>query len=712
MSEDLYSPSWYRVAKLQPRLRGHVRIHRHHYRGELWYVLEDRVSRRMHRFNPPTHYVIGLMDGRRSVQELWDAAIERFGDDAPTQDEMIQLLGQLHAADVLQSEMAPDVDELLRRAQKVRSRSLMQKLSPLALRIPLADPDRVLERALPWYRWAFGPAGALLWLIVVGTGIALAIAHWRELTESLSDRVLAPHNLFLLALTFPLIKLLHELGHACATRAWGGEVHEMGVMLLVLMPVPYVDASAASAFREPRRRVVVGAAGMLVETFVAAAALFLWLGAEPGTLRAMLYDVMLIAGVSTVVFNGNPLLRFDGYYILADLLQMPNLRQRGAQYLTHLVDTKAFGLRDSGFDAGRRERGWLAVFTVLSFLYRIIVVLGIALFIGAQYFFIGVLLALWVVVGSIVIPLCKGVNHVFTSPRLQRRRDRALALTAGTALTAVLLLFAVPLPLWSSAQGVTWAPDDAVVLAGSDGFVRRVAAAPGAAVHKGRTLIETDDPQLAPRIRALEAQLRALEVRAQTELAIDKVRREITHEEMKALRAELARAKERFADLTIASPVDGVFVMEGARDLPDRYLKKGQLVGFVVSPKVATVRVLVSQDDVDLVRAHTDRVQVKMAGRIGQTFDATLRREVPAASARLPNAALAISGGGVVPTDPRQPDTPTALGRWFEFEVELPAERSRALGERVYVRFEHGWEPLAWRMFRTVRQTFMKRFVI
>ena len=99
MSHDLYSASWYRVADIRPRLRSHVRVHRHHYRGELWYVLEDRVSRRMHRFNPAAHYVVGLMDGHRSVQEIWDAACERFGDDAPTQDEIIRLLGQLHMAE-------------------------------------------------------------------------------------------------------------------------------------------------------------------------------------------------------------------------------------------------------------------------------------------------------------------------------------------------------------------------------------------------------------------------------------------------------------------------------------------------------------------------------------------------------------------------------------------------------------------------------------
>ena len=163
MSEELYSSSWYRVANLRPRLRGHVRIHRHHYRGERWYVLEDRVSRRMHRFNPPAHFVIGLMDGTRSVQELWDAAIARFGDDAPTQDELIRLLGQLHAADVLQVEVAPDVAELLRRAQTVRRRNLMQKLSPLALRMLKGALNAVTDGAAGMQQFA-GDATLLFYM--------------------------------------------------------------------------------------------------------------------------------------------------------------------------------------------------------------------------------------------------------------------------------------------------------------------------------------------------------------------------------------------------------------------------------------------------------------------------------------------------------------------------------------------------------------------
>jgi putative peptide zinc metalloprotease protein len=204
-----------------------------------------------------------------------------------------------------------------------------------------------------------------------------------------------------------------------------------------------------------------------------------------------------------------------------------------------------------------------------------------------------------------------------------------------------------------------------------------------------------------------------LEARANALRTENRVRWAMTLDELEAARRELDQVHQRLRELTIVSPVAGTFVLaHAAADMPDRFLRRGDQVGYVLPAKVATARVLVSQDDVDLVRARTERVEVKMAGRLAETFEAGLRREVPAASARLPNAALATSGGGIVPTDPRQADTPTALGRWFEFELELPAERSRALGERVYVRFEHGWEPLAWRILRSVRQMFMKSFAL
>ncbi|HZP92258.1 MAG TPA: HlyD family efflux transporter periplasmic adaptor subunit [Burkholderiales bacterium] len=713
MSDELHSTSWYRVAGLRPRLRSHVRIHRHTYRGERWYVLEDRVSRRVYRFDPVSHYVIGLMDGYRTVQEIWDSAMERFGDEAPSQDETIRLLGQLHMADVLQSAVTPDVAELLRRARRTRKKTWMQMLlSPMAVKIPLFDPDRMLDRWLPWYRPLFGWGAALVWCVVIGAAISSAAVHWSELTNDLTDRVLAPQNVLLLFLTFPVVKLCHEFGHACATKAWGGEVHEMGIMLLVLMPIPYVDATSASAFRETHRRVVVGAAGMMVELFLASIALYLWTETQPGVTRAVLYNVMLIAGVSTVVFNGNPLLRYDGYYILCDLIQIPNLRQRSQQYLGHVVETRLFGVRLREVEATRSERRWFVFFAIASFFYRNFVFLAIALFIAGKYFFVGVGLALWTVFGAVIMPLGRGLHYLLFHSRLRRHRNRAL-MASGAALGALAaLLFLLPVPLWSTAEGVIWAPEDAQVHAGTDGFVTRVVAIPGSFVRRGRILIEAQDPELPTRIRYLEAQVRLLESRLRAARVIDRVQWELVQEELTSARAELAHAKQREAELTIVSPADGVFQLAVAQDLPERYVHKGEQLGYVVPAAAATARVLVSQDDIDLVRSRTQRVRVKVAGRLYDSYEAVIRREVPAGSNRLPNMALSSAVGGKVAIDPRERNEPKALQKWFEFELALPEMPVGPIGERVYVRFEHGSEPIAWRLHRSIRQLFMKRFTV
>jgi putative peptide zinc metalloprotease protein len=323
-----------------------------------------------------------------------------------------------------------------------------------------------------------------------------------------------------------------------------------------------------------------------------------------------------------------------------------------------------------------------------------------------------VLLAIWVVGASLLLPVARAVAYLVAQPRLRRRRSRAIAISASFVAALAAVLFALPVPLWTMAQGITWAPPGATVVAGADGFVRTVAAAPGGPVRRGATLLVTEDPLLALRIEVLEAQLRLLAVRAHAELQVDRVKAELTREEMASVRAELALAKERAGALSIESPADGLFVLPAAQDLPGRFVRQGQQVGFVVRPERITVKVLVSQQDADLVAARTRGVEVRLAGRLYETLDAVVRRQVPAATNQLPNPALANVGGGIVPVEPRPNGGPTAVQGWFEVELELPATRTYAVGERAYVRFDHGWEPLAWRIYRAARQLFLRHFAV
>ena len=713
MSAPLLSNSWYRVAALKPRLRAHARLHRHRYRGEVWYLLQDPASGRVHRFTPAARTLIAAMDGARSVAEIWDLANRALGERAPTQDQVIQLLGQLHAADLLQSDVTPDIAELFARGEReVKSRRRAAYGNPMALRIPLWDPNAFLERVRPWLDLLWSRWGALVWLAVVLPVLFLVPSHWPELTHNFSDRLLAIDNLVVLYLLFPVIKAFHELGHASATKAGGGEVHDMGLILLVLMPVPYVEASAATAFRSKYRRAMVGAAGMAVETFIAAIAFYLWMLIEPGLVKAMLFNVMVIAGVSTLIFNGNPLLRYDAYYILCDLIEMPNLSARALRYWAYLAERYALGVQEAeGPNASPAEKGWFVFYGLASTAYRILVTVVIALFIASRFFIIGVLLAAWALLAMAVLPVVRALRHVVASPRLRKRRRRAIAVTFGSVGAALFLAVALPLPYHSDAEGVVWLADEALVRAGANGFVESFLTEPGSRVATGEAVLRTRDPALEAQLRLSEGKVAELEAAYASEFVADRARAQIVRDKLDGARAALARAEERVGDAIVRVRAGGVFYVPQAGDLPGRYYRKGELLGYVIGDTPPLVRVVVPQDAVDPVRVATDRILVRLAARPGLVLEGRMVRQVPAGEAYLPSRALAAEGGGQIATDPRETSGPKALERMFQFDVALQgAPPMEVFGERAYVRFEHKREPLAARWYRDVRRLFLSRF--
>lgn len=713
MSETLFSPSWYRVSALKPRIRAHVRIFRQTFRDQVWFVLQDFAAERSHRFSPAAHHFIGLMDGERTVQELWEAASSQLGDSAPTQEEVIRLLGQLHAADALLCDVPPDSMEVFRRHQKHEQMLWKRRLwTPLALRFPLFDPDRFLERTLPWVQPLFSWFGAILWLVVVSVGAVLAFSHWTDLTENITERVLDTHNLVLLWFVYPVVKALHELGHGYAIRKWGGEVHEIGIMLLVLSPVPYVDASAAWGFRDKRKRMVVGAIGIAVELFLGALALFVWLAVEPGLVRTIAFNVMLISGVSTLLFNGNPLLRFDGYYVLADAIEIPNLGSRSNQYLGYLFQRYCIGVKDAESPAhSGGERFWLTFYGIAAFIYRIFITFIIIIFIAGQFFVIGVLLALWAIATQVLMPIGKSVAFLFNSPVLRRKRGKAIAVSMVILALAGGLLFVIPAPSWTRTEGVIWVPEEAQVRAGAEGFVVGLLAPVDSEVRRGQPIIQAEEPFLGTRVAMLDAQHAELSAKYDALMPVDRVQASLVREQIVSAQANLQRAQERAAELVFRSPTNGKLIVPNAADLPGRFVKKGQLVGYVIEPRELTARVVLLQDDIAKVRQETKGVEVMLAGWDARPLAARIRREVPGASHNLPTAALGSSGGGAIAVDPRDKDGVTTLNQIFQIELSIPAEmRYEYLGARVFVRFDHGFEPVGFQIYRALRRLLLRHF--
>jgi putative peptide zinc metalloprotease protein len=713
MPRPIFSAAWYRVATLTPRIRTNALIARHQYRGETWYVLRDVASNRVYRFSPASYQLIGLMDGRRTVQELWDTAVAQLGDDAPTQDELILLLSQLHAADVLQCEVPPDTAELLRRGQQMSRRQLMsQWLSPLSWRFHVWDPENVLRRLEPGFRPLFGPLGLILWLGVVIPGLTLMAVHWHALTENLIDRVTTPENALALLLLFPVVKALHELGHAAAIKAYGGEVHDMGVMLLVFTPIPYVDASSSTAFGSKWRRFVVGGAGMMVELAIASVAMFVWLGAQPGVARSLAHYAIILAGISTVLFNGNPLLRYDGYYMLTDLLEIPNLYTRSRAWLGWFAERYLFGVAEAEPpQTTRGERTWFVLYGVGSFLYRTLVVVAIAFFLLDRVFYIAVGLLMLTLSMWVVVPVVKGIRYLVASPRLRKTRRRAVLVSAGIGAAVVLLIGVIPMPHRTRAEGVVWVPEEALVRPDTEGFITRLLAQPGARVKAGEPLVELSNPDLVSREAVVEARVRELTARYHAEKPNDEVRAQVVAEELQYAEEELGRVRQRLQGLVLRANTEGSFIIPQPESLPGRFIKKGDLLAYVLDLHRVTVRAVVSQAAIDLVRYRRRGIEVRLAEQLERARPATLKREVPGAREQLPSPALGSAGGGAIVVDPRDPQGVTALGKVFQLDLDVPSATGLVdVGGRVYVRFDHGWTPLARQWYLELRQLFLARF--
>lgn len=705
----IFSTYWYRVENLTPRLRAHARIQRHHYRGERWHVIEDPASGRYHRFSPHVYYMIALMDGSRTVSEIWNASLTHLGDDAPGQNELIMLLTQLHTADLLQCDVTPDAAEVFQRFSRARTQKWLSRLiNPTFARIPIWDPDAWLGRWASLAEKFFTPRVFVAWLLfMIFVGLQAGV-HWDELTAPSLAAILEPWNLLILCIAYPLVKILHELGHAFATRVFGGEVHEVGVLFLIFVPMPYVDASASSGFESKWRRIIVASAGVMVELFLSGVALLIWLEIAPGFLRTVLWNVMLIGGISTLFFNGNPLLRFDGYYVLSDWLEIPNLAVRSSQYLQYLFEHFVMGLperRRMPLAAG--EPGWLFAYGVLSWIYRLSITLGIALYLASQFFFVGVLLAVWGIVLQLVLPAIRGLSRLRIDPRVKMAKLRVAATLATLVVAGFVGIFIVPFPSWATFEGVVWIPEQSQVRAGTDGFVVRFVAERDSLVASGDVLIETVDPLLVARVRVLEASLdeaRAVLVRdRQRSVAAA----QIQAEEVGRLRGELEAAVVERERQLIRANQSGRFVVT-ERDLEQRFVRRGDVLGYVAQMSNPIVRTIVAQHEIMAVRERLVSVAIRLAEAPARVFEAEIDHIVPTARNRLPSMALGTLGGGGIAVDARDADGLTSLEPFFMVDVAVSNEAPiSGFGGRVYVRFDYEPEPIFWRAKRSIRRLFM-----
>jgi putative peptide zinc metalloprotease protein len=517
---------------------------------------------------------------------------------------------------------------------------------------------------------------------------------------------------YYLALTwaaYPFIKVVHELGHALAVRRWGGEVHEFGITFFVFTPAPYVDASAASAFRERWQRAAVSAAGIMAELLIGAAALFIWLAVEPGLLSDVAFVVLFVCASSSLLFNGNPLLRFDGYYVLCDLLETPNLAARSHAYWLHLLHRAVGGDAASAPTCARGELKWLVLYAPASWLYRLTLCAALVLWAGAKSAILGWLGAALLLVFVIARPMYAMLRALWRSFAPGGERRRAGACIAGAAALVGAALLGVPVPDSVTAQGVVSPPEAATVRAESEGFVSALLAADGDFVEVGTPLVVLREPAVLTEREALQARLQGLLARQYDAIVRDPAQARNVMEEIERTRIELARAEQRIAQWTVRSKTAGRLVIPHAEDLPGSFVPQGGVLAYVLVPVAPQVRAALAQEHAARLRGAVSRVEVWLADARTRV-PAHVVREVPAATRLLPSAALGEPAGGVHAVEPTDKQGTLALEPVFLFDVALAGGTLERLGQRAWVRFDLGTAPLALQWERRARQLLLRHF--
>ena len=711
MRESLFSPLWYRVARRRPHFRRDVKVRQIQYRGQIWHVLINEATGQQHRASQTAYEFIGRCDGLHSVQEIWDFLLEKLGDDAPTQDEVVKLLIHLDEQGILAYESAPEAGTLVRRREERMQQKRKGMLNPFAFRVPLGNPSRFLKRI----EWLGKPLVSIhvlwVWAILVGVSLLAAFSYWPMLKSSAIENLGTPHFLILLWICFPFVKAVHELAHALVVTRWGGEVREFGFTLFLLIPAPYVDASDSGGFRHRSQRIFVSAAGIIAELALASVALFFWLSVQPGLIQDVLLVTMFIASVSTLLFNGNPLLPFDAYYILTDIIDVPNLSSRSKKFWNNRFRRILMGSEGAIPEyIAPGERMWLAGYFPLSMCYRVLIFGAIIVWVGSKSLTLGLAAASFVAAAFILVPLWKTLKEILSAARAHGKRTRSWAVTAGMFAAIVVMTCVIPMPNSTLAYGVVWMPEKSKVRAKTGGFVAKVRTRNGEFVEEGQTIVVLEDPALLAERDVTANKLRRAETERYSAIGSNSEQVQKVEKEIDRLRADLARTNEKIANLDIRSGVSGRLVMPEQQDVVGTFVRQGSTLGYVFRNENISVRAAVPEYDATLVRDDTRNISVRISDRPEDVFIARLVRDVPAATQKLPSEALGERGGGPFVTDQSKSDGLHVVEPVVLFDITVLDKPLERAGARAWVRFDHSAKPLVGQWYRRARQVFLKRF--
>ncbi len=747
LTDSLVSSS---ARRLAIRKRPDLTARKQQYLGRSYWVVKEPVGLNYFRFQEEEYAILNMLDGDTSLDEIKERFEAQFPPQKITLEELQQFLGMLHRSGLVIAGVGGQGHQLLKRGRERRFKERLAAASNvLCIRFKGFDPERILNGLYPWFRWCFSPAMVTLSLLLALAALTLVLVEFDVFRSKLPGfyQFFSPANALWLAIVLGATKVIHEFGHGLSCKHFGGECHEIGVMFLVLTPCLYCNVSDSWMLPSKWKRAAIGAAGMYVEVVLASIATFLWWFSDPDTtLSNICLNIMFISSVSTILFNGNPLLRYDGYYVLADLMEIPNMRQKATTILSRKMAHWLLGIEPPE-DPFLPERNQMlfALYSVAAAVYRWFILASILWFLYHVFKpyklqVLGHILVMVSLYGLVAMPLYKVYKFFYTPGRIEKVKKPRMY-TSLSVLVALLLAvaflplpYAVMCPLHIQPRGA----EPIYVTVPEGGLLEEVLVEAGQFVSAGTALARLSNVDIELEITKLEGQvdryqMELLNLRQQrhrnpeAHAEIPKI-----EEALQTVRQQLDQRKQDRARLRLVAPIDGTVLpppvqprhedreeylpaWSGTPLEPENrgcYLEQGTLFCRIGDPQQMEAVLLVDQSEVPFVRRALGRqqppkVELKLdhlphdvlVSHIGKLSEIDLQAAPKAVAAKY---------GGDLPTI-TDPETGAEKPQTIVYEAEAPLDDPEGLLKTGMIgrgKIHTEWLSLGSRLWRFINHTF------
>jgi putative peptide zinc metalloprotease protein len=738
LADSLVSSS---ARKLTLRMRPDLVAERHRYQGRVSWVVKDPVGLKYFRFQEGEFFILQMLDGNSSLDEIRDAFEAEFPPDKISVEELQHFIGSLHRSGLILANVPGQGVQLRkRRDERVKKEWLQALTNILAIRFKGVDPNRFLERLYPYVRWMFSKWAVAAWFALVLSAIGLVAVQYDVFQAKLPGfhQFFNVKNAFLLAVALAGTKVLHELGHGMSCKHFGGECHEIGVLILVLTPCLYCNVSDSWMLPNKWQRAMIGAAGMYVELAIASVCTFIWWFSEPGLLNYLALSTMFVCSVSTVIFNGNPLLRYDGYYILSDIMEIPNLRQKSSEILNRKLSEWCLGI-ESPHDPFLPERNqvFFALYTVAAAVYRWFITFSILWFLYQVFKpyrleVVGQLIAGMALYSLLFQPVYKMAKFFYIPGKIDKVKKPRMygTLAVIAAVAAFIALVPFPFNVMCTLEIEPDQPERVYVVV--PGTLEKVHVKEGDKVDAGQPLAELKNLDLETMIADLagkrdiyETQLASLLEQLRYKDLAAGAEIPTVEKSLASVAGQLQKKKIDQSKLTLVSSKPGIVMRPPEQ--PKRPESDGQLptwsgtplkaenVGCTLTestlfcqvgdPQKMKATLVIDQADIEFVQPG-QRVRIQLDELPGERLRGTIK-SMALDPLKVSPKQLSNKAGGelATETDPSGVERPMSTS----YQADVPLEDVEGIlrpGLRGRAKIDAGWLTIAQRSWRYLTQTF------